>query len=362
MRLAPWPWIMTLAVAAALWPGAATAHRIGLSSARIFVADGAIESEIAVKGSDLEVALGVPLVDAEQDLVLSEALVVHGEAVLAHLLAHVTVTRGDGVACAAAPDAPEADADGVVFWIVWDCGADPDPVIYRNTLFHAANPLAIQNVMLMRGEEVVQDVLTSQHEELALTATPPSSTWQVFRRYTASGITHIFIGYDHIAFLVALLLWARRLVPIIKVVTAFTIAHSITLALAVLDVVNIPSSVVEPLIAVTIIWVATENLFWREIARRWRIAFMLGLVHGFGFAGVLREFGLPSDALAVALAAFNIGVEIGQVAIVSIAVPLLLGIDRLMRAERRSPRLVHAVSLVIAGLGLYWLLVRTVIA
>ena len=362
MRVAPWPWILALAVAATLWPEAAKAHRIGLSSARIFVDGGAIESEIVVKGSDLEAALGVPLVDAEQDLVLSEALAAHGEAVLAHLLANVTLLRGDGVACTAAADAPEADADGVVFWIVWDCGADPDPVTYRNTLFHAANPLAIQNVMLMRGEETVQDVLTSKHKELALTATPPPSTGQVFLRYTGSGITHIFMGYDHIAFLLALLLWARRLVPIIKVVTAFTIAHSLTLALAVLDVVSIPAIVVEPLIAATIIWVATENLFWRDIGRRWRIAFVLGLVHGFGFAGVLREFGLPGDALAVALAAFNIGVEIGQVTIVSIAVPLLLGIDRLMRAEGRSPGLVYAASTVIAGLGLYWLLARTVIA
>lgn len=356
MRVTPWPWILVLAT---LWPQVASAHRIGLSSARIFVDGGAIESEIVVKGSDLEVALGIALVDAEQDLVLAEALVAHGEALVAHLLAHVTLWRGDGIACAGAPDAPEADADGVVFWIVWDCGADPDPVIYRNTLFHAANPLAIQNVMLMRGEEVVQDVLTSQHRELALTATPPPSLARVFLRYTGSGITHIAIGYDHIAFLVALLLWARRLLPIVKVVTAFTIAHSITLALAVLDVVTIPASVVEPLIAGTIIWVAVENLFWRDIGRRWRITFMLGLVHGFGFAAVLREFGLPGDALAMALAAFNIGVEIGQVAIVSIAVPLLLGIDRLMRADGRSPRLVHAASLVIAGLGLYWLLVRT---
>ena len=159
MRAGPWAWIVALTVAATLWPVVASAHRIGLSSARIFVDDGAIESEIAVKGRDLEAALGIALVDAGQDLVLSEALVVHGEAVLAHLLAHVTVTRGDGVACTAAPDAPEADADGVVFWIVWDCGADPDPVIYRNTLFHATNPLAIQNVMLMRGEEVVHDAV-----------------------------------------------------------------------------------------------------------------------------------------------------------------------------------------------------------
>jgi hypothetical protein len=161
------------------------------------------------------------------------------------------------------------------------------------------------------------------------------------------------------------ILWGRSLWPLIKVVTAFTLAHSLTLCLAVLDIVRLPPSVVEPLIAATIIFVAAENFFIHDIRKRWRATFALGLVHGFGFAGALREYGLPDDALAPALAAFNIGVEIGQVMIVAIIFPVLLLSDRIGEAatgkERRSA-VVYACSTVILALGLYWLVERTVFA
>lgn len=352
---------MALCLSVAFWAATADAHRIGVSSASLFAKGQIVEGEVAVKGSDLETLLGITLVDGDQDVVLAEGLAANAEAAVAAILRHVTMVRGDGIPCEAAPDPPEIDQDGVLFWIVWDCGTGADPIVYRNTLFHESNPLAIQNVLLHRDEEQIQDVLTSKYTELGVTAAPPPSLVEVFLRYVRSGISHIFIGYDHIAFLIALLLWARRAWPIFKVVTAFTIAHSITLALAVLDVVSLPPNIVEPLIAASIIWVAAENLFGQRIEGRWRITFTLGLVHGFGFAGVLREFGLPSDALGVALAGFNIGVEIGQVAIVAVAVPTLLVIDRLTNAGERNPALVRVASLLIAGLGLYWLVERTIL-
>ena len=112
----------------------------------------------------------------------------------------------------------------------------------------------------------------------------------------------------------------------------------------------------------SIVWVAAENFFSENVGRRWKVTFILGLVHGFGFAGVLREFGVPPDALGLALASFNIGVEIGQVAIVAVAVPILLGVDRLMNVATRSRALVVGLSLVIAGMGLYWLADRTLLA
>lgn len=348
-----------VALAVLALAGGARAHQIGISNVRIEVLEEGAEVEIAVKGRDLEAALGLGLVDTERDLVRPEVLEAQAEAVLAYVLDHVAVLREGGV-CTPTADPPAPDGDGVLFWIVWDCGS-PGGMVYRNRLFHAENPLAIQNVLLLSGDDMVQDLLTAEYAELRLSE-PPASPGAVFARYTWSGIEHIFVGYDHIAFLIALLLWARRVWPIIKVVTAFTVAHSITLALAVLDVVNIPAALVEPLIAVSIIWVAVENLVSRNIERRWRITFALGLVHGFGFAGVLRAFGLPSEALGLALAAFNVGVEIGQVAIVGIAVPILLGVDQLGRAGARSPALVRSLSLVIAGLGLYWLLQRTLLA
>jgi hydrogenase/urease accessory protein HupE len=184
------------------------------------------------------------------------------------------------------------------------------------------------------------------------------------QRYLVTGIEHIFLGYDHIAFLVAVVLWARRLVPVIKIVTAFTIAHSITLSVAALDIVVVPSTIIEPAIAASIVFVAIENFFSRDIDRRWRVTFAFGLIHGFGFAGALREVGLPPNAVAIALAAFNIGVEIGQVAIVSIVVPALIGLDRLTAADRTKPAratsLVYALSVVITVLGGYWFLARIV--
>ena len=163
-----------------------------------------------------------------------------------------------------------------------------------------------------------------------------------------------------------MILWGRSLWPLVKVVTAFTLAHSLTLCLAVLDIVRLPSSVVEPLIAGTIVFVAAENFFVHDIRRRWRVTFVLGLVHGFGFAGALREYGLPTDAVAPALAAFNIGVEIGQVAIVGLIFPLLLLSDRLgggaaMR-KQRHPAVVYTCSTAILACGLYWLMERTVFA
>ena len=191
---------------------------------------------------------------------------------------------------------------------------------------------------------------------------PAPSLLSTLERYLVTGIEHIFLGYDHIAFLVAVVLWARRLVPVIKIVTAFTVAHSITLSLATLNVVVIPATIVEPAIAASIVYVAMENFFTRNIDRRWRVTFAFGLVHGLGFAGALREIGLPTNAVAAALAAFNIGVEIGQVAIVAIVVPALIALDRLMAVDRTKPAraatLVYALSALITALGSYWFLTR----
>jgi hypothetical protein len=165
-------------------------------------------------------------------------------------------------------------------------------------------------------------------------------------------------------------LWARRLWPVVKVVTAFTIAHSITLSLAALDIVRIPSSIIEPAIAASIVYVAAENFLSRDIDKRWRDTFGFGLIHGFGFASALQEFGLPQSALIPALASFNLGVEIGQIAIVSLVVPALLGMDRLLANSNgraplpttRSAPAVYAISAVIIGFGSYWFLARTVLS
>ena len=334
---------------------AAEAHRSGVSTVRIDVVGEEVTTELAVKGIDLDAAIGAAIVDRETDTVRPRALAALADRAVAHLVANAYVAHADGERCEAAPEAPIADADGVLLAVVWRCEPGRG-ILYRNRLFLEGETLAIQNVLALQGDEASQDVLTAEHDTFVL-GEPPPGALAVIGRYTRSGVAHIAIGYDHIAFIVALLLWARRFWPVAKVVTAFTVAHSITLALAALDIVALPGSLVEPLIAASIVWVAVENFIWRDVARRWKIAFALGLVHGFGFAGVLREFGLPSDALALALAFFNVGVEIGQIVIVAVAVPALALLDRLTGGER-DRRIVFAASSAIAALGVWWLVAR----
>ena len=180
--------------------------------------------------------------------------------------------------------------------------------------------------------------------------------------YLLAGVEHIAIGYDHIAFLIAVIVWGRKLWPLVKVVTAFTIAHSITLSLAVLDVVRLPSLLVETLIAMSIVYVAAENFFVRDMRHRAWITFAFGLIHGFGFASVLRDYGLPQDAVVPALAAFNVGVEIGQVLIVAASFALFMVVNRLLRDAKMAMPAMRAMPLALSGvillLGLYWTVER----
>ena len=182
---------------------------------------------------------------------------------------------------------------------------------------------------------------------------------EVFGRYLGLGFTHIVpLGLDHILFVLALFLLTSEPRPLLIQVTAFTLAHSLTLALSVLGVVSLPSSVVEPLIALSIALVAIENLLTERL-HAWRVAvvFGFGLLHGLGFAGVLSELGLPAGALASALIAFNVGVELGQLAVIGAAF-LLVGFARSETWYR--PRVVFPASFLLAAIGLFWFVQRLV--
>jgi hypothetical protein len=168
------------------------------------------------------------------------------------------------------------------------------------------------------------------------------------------GVLHIFTGYDHIAFLIGLLITGGRLFGLVQIVTAFTLAHSLTLTLAALDVVTLHPGLVEGGIALSIVYVALENLLWPTHDRRWLVSFVFGLVHGFGFAAVLREMHLPRSGLAASLFSFNLGVEVGQVLIVLLLVPLLW----LLVRSRVQVVLARSVSIVLLSLGLFWLYQR----
>jgi len=158
------------------------------------------------------------------------------------------------------------------------------------------------------------------------------------------GVHHIFVGYDHLAFLIALVLPRQRWLDLVKIVTSFTVAHSLTLALAALDVLRLPATLVEAGIAFSVAWVAMENLWARTFKRRWLISLLFGFVHGFGFANVLKELDLGRSALAASLIFFNVGVEVGQVAIISLLLPFLWLLAR-------TP--VHAASVKLASLAIF---------
>lgn len=208
----------------------------------------------------------------------------------------------------------------------------------------------------------------SAEQPLAL---QPAGAWDTLRQYLVDGVWHIWIGYDHILFLLSLLLpavlvrqdgrWvgaprfggATR--EVLKVVTAFTLAHSITLSLAALEIISLPSRLVESAIAASVVFAALNNLRGTIESKRWVMAFAFGLIHGFGFASVLADLGLPQGALVLALVGFNAGVELGQLAIVAVFLPLAF-------ALRGTPfyrvGVLKAGSVLVAMLAAWWLVQR----
>lgn len=184
---------------------------------------------------------------------------------------------------------------------------------------------------------------------------------QTFWGFLKLGIEHILTGYDHLAFLLALLLLGGTACEAAKIITSFTLAHSITLALATLNIINLPSTFVEPMIAASIVYVGLENIVYarrgsQAVSKRWLLTFAFGLIHGFGFASVLRELGIGTGGSAIVpLVSFNLGVEIGQIAIAMLALPIIW---RLRKQPKFSLRFVPACSILIAVVGGYWLVER----
>jgi hypothetical protein len=194
---------------------------------------------------------------------------------------------------------------------------------------------------------------------ISLVAPPPPPTrLETARQYFALGFTHILPrGFDHILFVLGIFLLGVSWRPILLQVSTFTIAHSITLGLTMYGVVSLPARVVEPMIALSIAYVAIENLVTSEL-KPWRLAlvFSFGLLHGMGFAGVLRDLGLPRSQFLTALLTFNLGVEAGQLAVIALAFWAVLYWRRNRLTYRRL--VVQPASLAIALTGVYWTLQR----
>lgn len=344
--------------------GAAWAHQTKLSSSSIRLGEGIVAVTLTLNARDLEVALDRPLLESEGGPADAGKVAAAADPIIAYATRRASVHTVEDIACEAKAGAPTTKGDHVVLEVEWRCPPVHGGLVYRVTLFQKIDPAA-RHMVIFTGEAAGRmGLLGAGTPEMPL-APSRAGLGRVLKQYLALGVEHIFLGYDHIAFLLGVILWGRRLRPLIIVATAFTVAHSITLTLAALDVFTLPSRWVEAAIAASIVYVAAENFFVRSIDKRWRLTFLFGLVHGFGFAGALKAFGLPSTAVAPALAAFNVGVELGQIAILAIAVPAILWLEgpAARRAGGQHPRkrqIVFAGSGVILVLGLYWLARRTI--
>jgi hydrogenase/urease accessory protein HupE len=249
------------------------------------------------------------------------------------------------------------DRQSVRYHLRYAVAAMPGIVSVSTVMFpYDANHQTFVNVY--EGETLTsQMILDAVHKDTEYFAGTRQGVAAVVKRFIPAGIHHILIGPDHLLFLVGLLLLGGSIRRLAMVVTAFTIAHSVTLSLAALNILSPPASLIEPAIALSIVYVGADNLLaqgGRDV-RAW-IAFAFGFIHGFGFANVLREMELPRQALGWSLFAFNFGVEIGQLVVV-IAVASAFAALR-SKSEWAGRQLVLAGSIVVMIAGAYWFVQR----
>jgi hypothetical protein len=326
-----------------LLAAAAQAHKPSDSYLALSVDSAKLRGQWDIALRDLEFAVGLDA-DGNGEITWGEVRARHSD-IAAYALARLAV-RTDGVECKLSPTAHLVDehSDGAyaVLRFEADCGTRAPAVIELDYgLFFDLDPTHRGLLRFERGGTAQTGVLSPERPRLAFKAGEISRLAQFFD-YLREGVWHIWIGFDHILFILSLLLpsvfvfrnnkWkaAERFRDtfwdVFKVVTSFTIAHSITLSLAALSVISLPSRVVESTIALSVMLAALNNLKAVVTERRWAVAFAFGLIHGFGFASVLTDLGLPQGALLLALVGFNLGVEVGQLAIVAAFLPLAYGL------------------------------------
>jgi hydrogenase/urease accessory protein HupE len=344
--------------AAALFVGAASrvlAHPAPFSYLDVRLDTGAIEVTVVVH-----------VLDAAHDLNVPDARLLDSSTLGPHLGDLTTLLKGrmqllaDGQSIGdgrwSAPE-PVPERDGLKFHVRYALSGAPGlvTVIARMFPYDPAHQTFVN--IYERGALVTQSILSKDRQQLEYYPGTRQGTSAVIRKFAASGVHHILIGPDHLLFLVGLLLLGGTLRQLILVVSAFTVAHSVTLSLAALRIVSPPAWIVEPAIALSIVYVGADNLTVRDgrDVRAW-IAFAFGFVHGFGFANVLREMDLPPRALGWSLFSFNLGVEIGQL-IVVIAVSSALAAVR-AKSEAAGRRLAFVGSLVVMAAGTFWFIQR----
>jgi len=331
----------------ALWlcvGGVSQAHKLSDSYLSLRQADSgtAFSGQWDIALRDLDYAIGI---DSNHDGNITWGeLKASQQRVMSYALGRLTVeaiARGDREACPLRPLQMQVDAhvDGhyAVLHFAADCPLRAAQLALHYALLFDVDPTHRGLVRVVAGPLSQAAVLPREAPTVDINLDAPQR-WQQFGEFVSEGVWHIWKGFDHILFLLTLLFpavivyrkgrweargsWRASAMDILKVVTAFTVAHSLTLSLAVLGLVHAPSRIVESTIAATVLLGALNNLVPVVLERRWLVAFVFGLVHGLGFASVLADLGLQGANLALALVGFNAGVEVGQFAIVMVFLPL----------------------------------------
>jgi hypothetical protein len=363
---------LALAFVLALAAAPALAHKPSDSYLTLIAEGGTLRGQWDIALRDLEYAIGLDA-DGDGAITWGELRARHAQ-IAAYALARLAL-QGDGQPCR--PEVREqltdehSDGAYAVLRFEAHCPAVPRRTLEIGySLFADLDPTHRGLVRVQHGAATAGGVLGPDRPRLEV-ALGEASRLRQFLDYAREGVWHIWIGIDHVLFLVSLLLpavlvygaggWgpAQRFAPVFwevfRVVTAFTVAHSVTLSVAALGLVELPSRLVESMIALSVVLAALNNLKPLVLARRWAVAFGFGLVHGFGFASVLADLGLPRDALLVSLVGFNVGVEAGQLAVVCLFLPAAF----LARRHWAYRRLVFAGgSAVIAAVAAIWMAER----
>lgn len=339
-------------VAVVLAPRRSLAHTVGLSNGEVHLEGAALSVTIGLaQGDALRLA---PALDTSKDGRLTDDELASGRGVLAEAVLAGLATH-DGAACTyALAEATLVEADGVLVRGKITCASGPPTHLHPSFLTRLGGHRHLVRIATSGATRDVLLTAESPRATLGDTAKPGEPRAASFGTFVRLGLSHILTGADHLVFLAGLLLVRGRLRDYVALVTAFTVAHSVTLALAALHVVSLSPRVVEPAIALSIVYVGLESLVVQTAPKRPVLTFLFGLVHGFGFAGGLEELSLERARILPALVGFNLGVECGQLVALSVMLPLVLVVTK--RHGREPVRKALAVAVSVAGAA--WLVAR----
>jgi HupE/UreJ protein len=334
------------------------AHPVPFSYLDLHCSDRSLHAALVVHVYDVAHELGVP-----PERLLEPAFVAERSAAIVALFSSRIQLAVDGGNVPLEWSRPEVVSERQALRFEFERDSvRPLATVYVNAALFPYDANHQTFVNLYEGELLVQQrILDREHPEFWHFSGTGQGRLRLLERFLRSGVQHILGGPDHILFLLALLLPGGALRQLLLIVTAFSLAHSVTLSLAVLNLFAPPSSLIEPAIALSIVYTGADNLLsrGRRDVRVW-IALGFGLIHGFGFAGVLREMGLPASGLGWALFSFNAGVELGQLLVVVVAASAL-GLLRRKHA-RASGRLLWVGSVLVMGVGVFWFVQRAFFA